>query len=364
MNSFYMDYVNNKMKKYFVRNKRFIDNLRKKRFVHEKKREKIRKHNRMLRQNGKLTKERELTKSNRNIWWVSNKYQDKRNKKNIIKNTEVVICPSNYSFINNTEEFIDHLNCEKNIWKRWKCVDFNLENIEELTFDSLCLLLASTKDKNNFPNWVKWNFPKNPDIKQYIRTSGFLFDYKKKNGWMFNYKKSASDKKLSLGLSKKIIDTIREYTFSWEKKLVQESKVHPFMIEAMKNTDDHAWDGYNRWVFYQKSSNKITKVCFLDLWEWILNSMYNKIEQIFRYNPFNILWDLFKWNLTDPQKRTKTKEDKRWTWLPKIYDFLMWNHIQNAFAITNNVKYDVKNDKFYRLNSNFHWTFYYREIKP
>lgn len=352
------------MKKWFVDNKYKIDEARIKKFSHEQKRKAIRKHNWMIRKYEKLMKESELRKNNWTSWWISNKYENKRHRIDKIKNTEKLECPTNYSFINNTNEFIEHLKKAKEIWKKWKCVDFNLENVENLTFDSLCLLLASTKNKIDFPNWVKWNFPSNPSIKQYIRTSWFLYDSKKKEWWMFNYKRWASDKKLSLKLSEKIIKTIQEYTFLWDKKSVQESKVHPFMVEAMKNTDDHAWEWYNWWVFYQKWNDRVTKVCFLDLWEWILNSMYGKVQQLFRFNPFDVLWNLFKWNFETASKRTKTKEEKRWTWLPKIYDFLTWDHIEKAFAITNNVKYDVKNNKFYHLNSNFHWTFYYREIKP
>ncbi len=346
------------MKKIFVSNKNKIEHYRRKRYLHNQKRAKIREKNWRIRQNEILQKENEFNRKNKNTRRFSDQLEDR--KENII----TIDCPKYYSFINNTDEFIAHLNQASDIWKKWKCIDFNLRDIEELTFDSLCLLLAFTKDRKIFPKWVKWNFPKNYKIKEYIRSSWFLFDNKKKEWWMFNYKKLATDKKLSLELSEKIIKKIQEYTFLWKKEPVQKAKVHPFMVEAMKNTDDHAWEWCNWRGFYQKWENRITKVCFLDLWEWILNTMYSKFEQLFWFNPFDILWGLFKWKFDKVNKRTKTKEEKRWTWLPKIYNFLTWDHIQNAFAITNNVKYDVKNNHFYRLKFDFHWTFYYREIVP
>jgi len=54
---------------------------------------------------------------------------------------------------------------------------------------------------------------------------------------MFNY---VSDKSLSPDLSKHIIGIVQKYVFGGDKTKMQQTKLHPFFVEAMKNTDDHA----------------------------------------------------------------------------------------------------------------------------
>lgn len=341
------------MKKLFIKNKWKIEYHRRKTFIYDKKREKIRK------KKWTLNKLEKLQYSNK----PSRISKDLKNLKHEVRrlNTETIKCPKNYSFVNNTDEFLRHLNQAINIWKSSKLVDFDLTDVEYLTFDSLCLLLASSKEKDNFKLWVKWNFPKNPKIREFVRRSWFLEDFWWKKSWkMIHWE---SDKQLSQSLSKTIIKTIESHTFSWDKWATRNAKINPFLVEAMKNTEDHAW-WYNRWAFYYKDKNLVTKVCLLDLWKGILKTMYTKLDYLFRDNPLNILNNLYKWKIESPRRRTKTNEEKRGTWLPSIYGFLKWNNIKNAFAITNNVKFDITNDECIPLKVDFHWTFYYWEIVP
>ena len=341
------------MKKIFVDNKRKIELHRKKVFIHEQKRKKVRK---KKWEANKLEKLQYSSKPS----WIS---KDLKKLKHEVKkfNTETIKCPENYSFINNTDEFLNHLNQAIKIWKSKKLVDFDLTDVENLRFDSLCLLLAYSRDKQNFKMWVKWNFPKNPQIREFVRKSWFLEDFWWKKSWkMIHWE---SDKQLSQSLSKTIIKTIEKHTFLWNKQITQKAKINPFLVEAMKNTEDHAW-WYNWRAFYYKDDGLVTKVCLLDLWKWILKTMYNKVELLIWENPLNLIEDLFKWNIESPKRRTKTKEEKRGTWLPAIYDFLRWSKVKNAFAITNNVKYNIACDKCEYLKMDFHWTFYYWEIAP
>lgn len=342
------------MKKVYIENKWEIDEHRKKRFAYEQKRKKVRI---QKWQNNKLEKLQYSVVPSR----ISKDL--KKSKSDIRKmDSEKIKCPEEYSFIYNTREFIEHLNIAKEIWRSKKLVNFDLEDIKILTFDSLCLLLAASRNKQDFEMGVRWNFPRDPQIREFVRKSWFLEDFSWKKSWGMFHRES--NKQLSLWLSKTIIKAIEKHTFLNNKNAVKIAKIHPFLVEAMKNTDDHAWDWYNRRVFFYKDKDLVTKVCFLDLWKWVLNTMYTKIEQIFRNDPREVIKDLFEGNIESPKRRTKTKEEKRWTWLPSIYKFLTGEKIQNAYAITNNIKFDISNNVCEYLKMDFHWTFYYREIKP
>lgn len=284
-----------------------------------------------------------------------------------ICNTVEIKCPENYSFVENTEEFIMHLNNAKERAKNWKIVDFNLRNIKQLSFDALCLLMAETRNKNVFGK-VKWSIPKDKALRIFFERSGFIRRFKSERDYyceweMFNY---VSDKSLSPDLSKHIISIVQKYVFGGDKTKMQQTKLHPFFVEAMKNTDDHAWDGYNWWVFYYKWDDKTVKICFLDLWAGILKTLSKTMLEytLFGTSESDRLQGLFEGKLQSAKRRTKTEEEKRWTGLPLIYWFLQGKYIQNGYAISNKVKFDLNNQQYSRLeNSSFNGTLYYFEIK-
>ena len=346
------------MKKIFVDNKWKIDLYRKKTFIHEQERKRVRKKHLKKRKSewSWVSPQVVSNKLNRLDWRVDSMY-----------NHEIIECPRIYSFIKNTDDFIQHMESAEKIWKSGKIVDFRLDNVETLTFDALCMLMAFTRNDKIFKKWVRWNFPKKNWIKSFIRKSWFLRKLAtkdKKSGWMFNYH---SSKKWSSELSEKIVKTVENHTFSWNKLKVRESNIYSFLVEAMQNTDDHAWLWYDWWLSYYKDDDKVTKVCLLDLGAWILRTICSElnISKLFSLPDHSkILQDLFEWTIESAKKRTQTKDKKRWTWLPLIYETLKWPNIQNAYAITNDIKVGISNNTFEQLNRSFHWTFYYFEIKP
>ena len=345
------------MKKIYIDNKRKIDLYRKKSFVYKQERKKIRKNHLKIREN--------------KTSWVSPQISNKLNQLSYrvdnIYNHESIECPKIYSFINNTNEFIQHIEFAEKIWKSDKIVDFKLDNVELLTFDALCMLMAFTRNEKIFTKWVRGNFPKKNEIKKFIKKSGFLKKLAtkdKKSWWIFNYH---SSKKRSCELSEKIVKTVENHTFLWNKLKVRESNIYSFLVEAMQNTDEHAWTWYDWWISYYKDDNKVTKICILDLGAWILKTICNQLDisKLFSLpNHSKTMQDLFEWTIKSAKRRTQTRNKKRWTWLPLIYEVLQWPNIQNAYAITNDIKVWISNNTFEQLNQPFHWTFYYFEIKP
>jgi len=344
------------MKKIFVDNKWKIDWFRKKKFQHELKRKKQRIKNWRYHRFEKVLLSRE---SRNNTSWAS---QDLRSLKNKILTIE---CPDNYSFIFNTDDFINHINEAKKLWNGG-CVHFNFKNVKYLSFDALCLLLASTKDDRKiFKHGVKWNLPIDKDIRKFMLKSWFLKNFE----WsLWDMQHVITKKRRDSKTSEKITKIIKKHTFSDDKLKTKQAHIHPFLVEAMKNTDDHAWEWYRWWIFHYKDNNKVTKVCFLDLWEWILKTICNQYDDVFwlfkLWTRIDTMKNLFENKIESAKRRTKTEEEKRWTWLPLIYKFLTSDNIKNAYVITNNVKVDISTQKYTYLNTEFHWTFYYWEITP
>lgn len=284
-------------------------------------------------------------------------------KNNIVK----IICPENYSFIDNTENFISHLNEAKRIARAWKNIHFNLDNITHLSFDALCVLMAETKNKEVF-NIVEWSMPKNKELRMFFERSGFInrLEGRSWNEWeMFNYN---SNKSYSQEFSESIIKIVEQYTFNGNKQQIQAIKLHPFFVEAMTNTNNHAGNGYNWWIFYYKWDKQTIKICFLDLWAGIIKTLTDNLgffdlERLNKEDECKKFKDLFEWRVQSAKKRTKTSENNRWTWLPLIYSILRGEYIHKAYAISNNVKIDITNNVYTKLNNiSFNGTLYYFEI--
>ena len=152
-----------------------------------------------------------------------------------ICNTVEIKCPENYSFVENTEEFIMHLNKAKEQAKNWKIVDFNLRSIKQLSFDALCLLMAETRNKAVFGQ-VKWSIPKNEELRFFFERSGFIKRFKSERNsyceWeMFNY---VSEKSLSPELSKHIIGIVQKYVFGGIKQRCNKQNFIPSLLRLWK----------------------------------------------------------------------------------------------------------------------------------
>lgn len=295
--------------------------------------------------------------------------------KALIKKLEFVTSrpPENFSFINNADSYLEYLQSIHKVFKKWKSINLDLLNLTDLTFDALCLLKAELRDKN-FIEWChfKGNEPRDQTLKELFRKSWFYLGlhHNQKNlsfSWaMINHRKNI---KVVEKIAKIVTDDICHHAF--DSIHPKKWKIYPNIIECMANTHDHAEWNCNWWLFYYKEEwTWITKVCFLDLWIWIFQSLWSRLNWTWQ-NLWEIAWmssnasileKILKGEMKVPISSTWKKE--RWKWLLSLYAFSKEKYVKNLRIISNNVYWHLSNDIYYNLKNNFDWTFIYWEIIP
>ncbi len=270
--------------------------------------------------------------------------------------------PKNFSFIKNTDEIIDYFKGYLKFTRKKEPIEFDLLDIEELTFDAISILLSYIKDKKYCKSLISWNAPNNAELKKLFIKSNF---YSFVNSKVKPPRDFIQWKAINNISEKQVIPEIAwnicaEFIHLSKK---DRRKLYDIIIECMQNTKEHAWESFNWWIFYYDNKEKWTKeICFLDLWIWIFWSLNTKIENFTNYiKDYNVnkLKQLFKWEWKDD---TVTKEKKRWNWLKDIYRFSKIESVKQFLVITNHIKADLKEDNYTKLNNDFKWTFYYLEI--
>lgn len=278
--------------------------------------------------------------------------------------------PQVFSFINNPDMMLSYFeDCWKH-FQRWNSVDFNLSNITDLTFDALALLLAKIKDPKFFKTWSsRWKEPNDLKLKNLFLSSGFL-DHVQSNNKPSNFNGEMihheSNIRVMPKIWSKVYDCIHRHSlFSWRMP-----QLYNIFIEAMANTTNHAWDKCNWWLFhYEEPETNISKICFIDLWIWIIESLDKKTKTWWEtFKDFisipinsNKLSKIMNWEVEIP---SSTGERKRWNWLIQMKGFSEFDNINNFTIITNNVYYQPKLNISRNLKSNFKWTFIYWEVLP
>lgn len=275
--------------------------------------------------------------------------------------------PSNFSFINNPEEVIKYFNSYSSFLKRWYIGDFDLSDVEYLTFDSVALLMTMIKDPD-YMQWSKaqWEPPRKEDLKNVFTSTNFL-KYVNSNvkeweiaTWdMFHH---VNTKRVDIEIWSKLTDLItqKKKNYQW---------LYPILIECMMNTTDHAWIWrwnkiYNWWIIYDIDRiTNIVKICFIDLWVWIFWSLkdwrMSTIWKILTWIKFHKLEALLKEEVPIP---SRTKKWERWTGLPQIYEFSRRKEVTKSIIISNNAYWDLTNWEYRDLWTQFSGTFLYWEI--
>ncbi|EKD65818.1 MAG: hypothetical protein ACD_49C00083G0005 [uncultured bacterium (gcode 4)] len=271
--------------------------------------------------------------------------------------------PTIFSFIENTDEIIDYFNWYLKYTKKKMPIEFDLKDIEQLTFDSISILLANIKDKKYSKSLISWNAPEKIELKNlFIKSDFYSFVNSQvkppRDFIQWRAINHISNKQVSPEIAWEINEEFINMNSTDKRKLYE------IIIECMQNTMNHAWEWFNWWIFYYNNKERWTKeICFLDLWVWILWSLNTKFEDFADYiKDYNKdkLKQLFEWEWK--KQDTITKERKRWNWLKDIYKFAKVEAIKNFVVITNQIKADLKNDNYVKLKNNFEWTFYYWEI--
>ena len=88
---------------------------------------------------------------------------------------ETAVAPSNFSFVDNTEEVLFYFKQVSDLLANRNQVKFDLKEINNLTPDAIALLIAKVKDDQYTRGLrVEGNKPEKRDLKRIFEESGFL----------------------------------------------------------------------------------------------------------------------------------------------------------------------------------------------
>lgn len=294
---------------------------------------------------------------------------------------EMVEAPKNFSFINNTEAVLLYFKKVSNLLSNRKQVEFDLENIENLTQDAIALLIAKVKDDNYTRGLnVKGNNPNKKDLKKLWLESGFLEHVSsslvttKNNDNLLIHK--VTNNKVENEIAKKVGEIAVKHTFNTNEKF---KPIYETLIECMANTNNHAGlekEGiYNWWLLvYNDISTRITSFSFLDLGAGIFNSLpvkdYKRKLSLKLEKKTGIdIIPAFKLDLVNKLFSGKffpsrTGKKYRGKGLPLIYRHAGNIYIKNFIIISNDVYIKLPQIECKNLKNKFNGTFLYWELHP
>lgn len=289
-------------------------------------------------------------------------------------------CPEDFSFINNPNELIKYFWGYKNLFQEWYWGNFDLRNVHNLSFDALSLLMVKIHDyRFTKGKTTKWRFPSAEKLNNLVVKSWFLkhvntpMSLIEDLSWSMHWHNTK--KQYDTKIWADVTDEILSHTFGWcwEEQIWEKQSIYPIIIECMLNTQEHAWKWFNWWLTYYKDEKNITKICFVDVWEWILKTLNAKTAKLKAKdrllllfndsNPF-ILKSLLGGAITSLDKSSATEKKERWRWLPSMKEFTKKSFVKNFTIITNDVYANVSSDDYKSLDKSFEGTFIYREIHP
>jgi hypothetical protein len=300
------------------------------------------------------------------------------------KKTQKIECPTNFSFVDsvdNANKIIKYFWGYEEIFQEWYWAEFDLRPVQEMSFDALSLLVVKIRDSNFTNNKpTKGRFPRDKKINNLIAQSGF---------WGHRSTPEESLKDLSWGmhwhytkeqydpiLCAEVTDIILNHSFWGESdETIQGIRIrlYPLIMECMFNTQDHAGKWFNRRVTYYKDENKVTKICFIDMGEWILNTLNAKIKKLstrarlalaFTSTNSQILKALLDGAIgsLSLDKYSVTEKKERGKGLPSMKEFSKESFVKDFTIITNDVYANISNSKYKTLSKDFDGTFIYWEI--
>lgn len=289
--------------------------------------------------------------------------------------------PRNFSLLENTEEVLGVFKRAAFLLSKRMQIEFNLEDVENITPDAIALLIAKIKDESFTRGLtVKGNKPKKKEPKQLFDDSGFLEHVRSAYVPPKNEKNlllhQVSHKKVHPLIARQVCELAVRHSFGDDIKF---APIYKIMIECMANTDNHAnvkSEGvHNWWIFtYCNPVNNVTSFTFLDLGVGIYNS--NPVNR-FRSQFLTATENLTNVNLTSKDNlqlvpslfsgdiyTSRTKDKKRGQGLPSIKELSSHENIKNFIIIANNVKTRLPQVQSEILKNKFNGTLLYWELHP
>ena len=252
----------------------------------------------------------------------------------------------------------------------------DMSNTKYISRDALMFLLIIIKNKRGkkiLPiDWIG-NFPKEPDVREFLKRSGYL-NYMKtsaeniiqvddniqiKSGTGYNYIENDQNK----DIRQEIID------FSCQKLNKDKKDINYLMTmltEMITNIIDHAYQKQglfkHQWyIFVDNNIDKITYT-FMDNGLGIPTTIRKSIiEKIIETINAEAEYKYIETALSGVHKRSETGKRERGNGLPSIYEQYLNKKIEN-FVIISNKAYYSENKK-YDLKECLNGTVFYWEIK-
>lgn len=283
--------------------------------------------------------------------------------------------PSDFSIIDNCEEFIGFINDLRKDYRNKRKVFVNMSSVNKVTNESLCLLLSNMMLFRENRIEFDGNFPNDSRACEVLRQSGFfeiLYNKNRKNS--INNVSSQiythSAYKSNADIADAIILSSSE--FLWKEKC-NCSGVYNAFVELMSNTIEHADEiaGHQKWwiTATKDSENEKVTFSFLDYGRGIINTLKHAGQK--RYK--NIVEKLIaKWTgdeamllkevMEGALKLSEKDGDNFGNGLNSIYEDMEDGQIDNVVIISNGVFADVKKGDYHKINVTFPGTFICWEI--
>lgn len=293
-------------------------------------------------------------------------YEDEKRKKTY----KLLPAPSNFSFIDNTEEVLTYLKDSEKYFNQKRGVNFDKSNVETMTSDAIALFIAFISGKHKF----RGNAPRKPNLKKLFEESGF-YDFvgtksinKGKGNNEFNMLHRESNNIVEPEIAGEAVYRGIKHT---NLSMNDTDPVYDTLIECMQNTNNHAslnkYGNCNWWLYvYNDPDEKITKYSFVDLGVGIFSSLIaNGLVKKF-FKSINTLPNIkLVDDLLNGKIQSRIDEDNqiRGKGIPQIVEYAKTDYFRRFFIIANDVKIDVKSSEKWQLNTNINGTFLYWELQ-
>lgn len=293
-------------------------------------------------------------------------YEDKKEQRTF----KILRAPSNFSFVDNTNEVLDYLKLSEKYFKQKRGVTFDKSNVKELTTDAIALFIAFLSGKSRF----RGNAPDEPELKKLFEESGF-YDYvrtpvklKKKVNPETNLLHKESNNIVTPEIAGEA--TIRGINHT-HLSMKDTDPVYDTLIECMQNTNNHAsgnrYGNCNWWLYvYNDPIENVTKYSFVDLGVGIFkslvaNGLFKKFFKSVSLLPnIQLVEDLLSGKI---QSRIDEDNELRGKGIPQIVEYAKTDYFKRFYIIANDVKINVKTGEKWQLNNNMNGTFLYWELQ-
>lgn len=302
-----------------------------------------------------------------------NIYLKKERKRRQANKPPVVLpAPKLFSLIENTDEVLEYFATAENLLKKRENITFDISDVDQLTADTVALMVASINDKDFIhDSSIKGNAPKKPELHKLFTESGF-YEHVMTHGSFVKGKENLLHKEVHRNV---VPEVARDASLTGINHVFGNNDpyepLYEILIECMSNTNNHAnlnnQGKCNWWLYvYSDPNQKITSYTFLDLGVGIFKSavLQNYLKGFFKgsalYKNINLVDDLLAGKI---QSRIDKDKEIRGKGIPQIVDHAKLDKFRSFYIITNDVKIDLKSGAKIQLSHNLNGTILYWELQ-